>query len=204
MFTARWGVCYGCRMSSEAQRPRVGRKRSEGARQAILDASLELLHENGYAALTTDAIARRAGTSKQTIYRWWNDKAEVVLEALAATGRSIRAPQTGDLEGDLTAFLQATFRLLRGPNAAGVALKALMAHAQLEAEFAPHFARFIGARREALRGVLVRHEARLVRDVDACVDSLFGAMWYRLLIGHAPLDARFARELAALVARGAT
>lgn len=181
-----------------------GRKRSEVSRQAILDAALELLHEHGYAALTTDAIASRAGTGKQTIYRWWTSKADVVLEALAERGRSIRAPATGALEDDIAGFLQSTFRVVRGPQGAGVALKALMAHAQIDAEFMPRFAAFIDARRSALREVLTRYEGELTRDIDVCVDALFGAMWYRLLVGHSPLDAAFAKELAALVTGGLT
>ena len=50
--------------------------------------------------------------------------------------------------------------------------------------------------------VLARHADKLEGDIDVCVDALFGAMWYRLLIGHAPLDAAFAKELAALATHG--
>jgi AcrR family transcriptional regulator len=184
-----------------AERPRVGRKRSQEARRAILEAALELLHEQGYARLTTDAIARAAGVGKQTIYRWWRSKAAVVLEALTELGRTIAPSPTGSLERDVAAFLEHTFRLLRGPRGTGAVLRGLMAEAQLDPEFAASFAGFIAARRGALRAVLERHTRAGPDELDAAVDMLFGAMWYRLLVGHAPLDAAFARALARLAAR---
>src|SRR5258708_37683837 len=59
----------------------VGRPRDEEARNAILRASLSLVKEFGYRSLTIEKIARRAGTGKTTIYRWWPSKAAVVVEA---------------------------------------------------------------------------------------------------------------------------
>jgi AcrR family transcriptional regulator len=184
----------------EVERARVGRKRSDAARRAILDAALELLREHGYARLTTDAIARAAGVGKQTIYRWWRSKAEVVLEALTELGRTIALPDTGSLQGDVAAFLTDTFRLLRGPRGTGVVLKGLMAEAQLDPEFAERFAGFIATRRSALRAILERHAARQ-DERELAIDMMFGAMWYRLLVGHAPVDAGMARTLARLIAR---
>jgi AcrR family transcriptional regulator len=182
-------------------RPPAGRKRSEASRQAILEASLKLLRERGYGSLTTDAIAVSAGVGKQTIYRWWSSKAEVVLEALTDQARAIGAPETGGLESDLEAFFDASFRVLRGRSGTGPVLKGLMAEAQLDPAFGSRFATFIEARRSALRALLLRHAKPGVL-VEGMVDMLFGALWYRLLLGHAPLDSAFARTLGRLAARG--
>jgi AcrR family transcriptional regulator len=60
----------------------LGRKRSQESRLAILTAAFELTAELGYAGLTIEGIAARSGTGKQTIYRWWPSKADVLLDAL--------------------------------------------------------------------------------------------------------------------------
>ncbi len=186
---------------AQSTEARAGRKRSEESRKAILDASLRLLRERGYGAVTTDAIAASAGVGKQTIYRWWTSKAEVVLEALTEHARAVAAPETGGLEGDVAAFLESTFRLLHGPRGSGPVLKGLMAEAQLDRAFGSRFTVFIEARRSALGAVLLRH-AKPGESVEAMVDMLFGALWYRLLLGHAPLNAALARTLGRLAARG--
>jgi AcrR family transcriptional regulator len=183
-----------------------GRKRSEEARRAILDVAVELLRTRGYGNVTVDDIAAQAGVGKQTIYRWWRSKADVVLEALADhASATIPVPDTGGLEGDLTAFLSSTFRALSGPQSLAAVMRGLMAQAQLDEEFADRFRTYIEGRRGVLRSLLVRAVARgeLAPDVEVelLVDMLFGAMWYRLLLGHAPLGRRAAAALAALTCR---
>jgi hypothetical protein len=77
-----------------------------------------------------------------------------------------------------------------------------MAEAQLDAAFAPGFAGFIEGRRKVLRTIVLRHvPSTRGKEVEATVDMLFGAMWYRMLVGHGPLDAAFAQPLATLAAR---
>ena len=187
----------------EAERRPAGRKRSEEARAAILDAVLSLLREHAYADVSCDTIAAQAGVGKQTIYRWWSNKADVVLDALREHASAVTAPETGSLEGDVRAFFEATFRLVRGPRGTGPVLKGLMAEAQLNAAFAPRFADFIETRRSALQSVLARHPVADERELPTLVDMLFGAFWYRLLLGHAPLTSTVAATLGKLAARGA-
>ncbi|WP_394831850.1 TetR/AcrR family transcriptional regulator [Pendulispora rubella] len=186
-------------------RPRVGRKRSEESKMAILAASLELLRERGYGKVTVDAIAERAGVGKQTMYRWWPSKADVVLEALTETARtSILDRDSGDLESDLRAFLTATFRALNGPQALGVVMRGLMAEAQLDPEFAVRFGEYIAWRRAVLSSIVQRAVERgdvaKGTSIEALVDMLFGAMWYRLLLDR-PIGPKFAATLADLATR---
>lgn len=180
---------------------RTGRKRSEASRAAILKAALELLRERSYADVTADEIAERAGTSKQTMYRWWQSKADVVLEALTEHARAVEAPELGSLEKDLEIFLASSFRLLNGPQGTASVLRGLMAQAQLDANFAPRFAKFIAARRDALASVFRRHVRGKKNLVDAAVDMAFGTLWYRLLVGHGKLDRELAIDLARLFSR---
>jgi len=82
------------------------RPRVEGDRERqILDAALEVLAEVGYDRLTMDAVAQRAKASKATLYRRWNSKATLVVDALASQKASPPVPDSGELRTDLlTAF----------------------------------------------------------------------------------------------------
>jgi AcrR family transcriptional regulator len=183
---------------------RPGRKRSEEARQAILAATLELTAEVGYAGLTIDAIAARSGTGKQTIYRWWPSKDDVLLEAGAAKA-ALYVPITdeGSFRDDLRAFLTATFAL-GGRRELTDLLRALMARAQIDEAFGQRFREaFLLRRRDALGVILDRAKARgeLPAGVSAgtVTDVVFGVLWYRVLATREPLDGRLAGELVALL-----
>jgi AcrR family transcriptional regulator len=101
-------------------------RRSEKSRRAIYAAALELVGEVGYAKTTVEGIAARAGVGKQTIYRWWSSKADVLLEAfLDLAGQTAQdagqepyatIPDTGDLAADLKAVLRATVDELLDPR----------------------------------------------------------------------------------------
>src|ERR1700759_655666 len=79
-----------------------GRPRCEETRPRILTAAAKLLEEVGFSEATTEAIAERAGASKATIYRWWPNKAAVLIEALRERiARESPFPNTGDLRSDI-------------------------------------------------------------------------------------------------------
>ena len=176
-----------------------GRPRSEEARLATLGAAVALIGEGGPAVATMDAIARRAGVSKQTVYRWWSSPAEILLEALNE-GAAQLAPleETGDLEHDLRTFLRRSVLGAREP--VGRLLAALMAEAQRDPKFGESFrAGFLAKRRAVLRELLEhaaeRGELEPDVDLDFLVELFFGALWYRLLAANGPLDRRFADDL---------
>ncbi|MBB5960542.1 AcrR family transcriptional regulator [Saccharothrix tamanrassetensis] len=77
-------------------------RRSDRSRRAILAAALELVELLGYAKLTIEAVAARAGVGKQTIYRWWPSKGPLLFDAFVEFGASGRAVRPlGDLGEDL-------------------------------------------------------------------------------------------------------
>ena len=81
--------------------------RSEDARQAVLEAADDLLVEIGFAAVTIEGIAARAGVGKQTIYRWWSSKTDVLLDTFLDDAVEHLTPQdTGDLGRDLRTHLR--------------------------------------------------------------------------------------------------
>ncbi|MGW5638336.1 TetR/AcrR family transcriptional regulator [Streptomyces sp. NPDC003832] len=100
-------------------------RRSEKSRRAIYDAALALVGEVGYPRTTIEGIASRAGVGKQTIYRWWSSKAEVLMEAFLDLGEQAGRdagqeqygiPDTGDLAADLKLVLRATVDELKDPR----------------------------------------------------------------------------------------
>jgi AcrR family transcriptional regulator len=105
-------------------------RRSEKSRRAIYAAALSLVAEAGYPKTTVEGIAARAGVGKQTIYRWWSSKADVLLEAFldlaeqtarpagheTAGNEAAGIPDTGDLAADLKAVLRATVDELLDPR----------------------------------------------------------------------------------------
>jgi len=186
----------------------AGRKRSEDSRQAILTAAAELVAEVGYAGLSIEGIAARSGTGKQTIYRWWPSKADVLLEALAEKADlHIPIPDEGSYAADLRAFLVASFALGRQAQVIEV-LRALMAESQINAEFGERFrAEFLRRRRDAL-GVLVdralaRGDLPPVPRPATVADLVFGLIWYRVLATRDPIDDTQIDELVALLAHRA-
>lgn len=179
------------------QRPHTGRQRNEAARAAILDAALRLFGDSG-GDVTVGEIAAEAGVGKQTIYRWWPSKYAILLEAFTAYGRAVvPEPDTGTLDDDLRAFTVATFA---GMADATPVLRALMGEAQRDPATRETLREFTGRRRTALRAILERGRDRgeLPADaaLDLAIDQLYGVLWYRVLLGHGPLGATTAAELA--------
>jgi AcrR family transcriptional regulator len=182
------------------RRLHTGRRRNEEVRRAILDAALRLLRDTRGGTPSVEAIAAEAGVGKQTIYRWWSSKAAVIAEAMTGLARvQITATDSGDLSRDLEAFLIATFRNARNP-AIAAALRALMAEAQSDVHASGVLRAYTAERRAALQELFERSKARGeigdAVDVSLLVDQAFGVIWYRLLVGHAPLTRTAAIALA--------
>src|SRR5438874_10883422 len=120
------------------ERPRRGRPRSERAQKAILAAAIELLLEQGLHAMSMDDVAKRAGVSKATIYRWWTSKELLALDALAtewAPAAPAAERDTGTLCGDLLARFRPWLRQLN-QKPFGRVIAGLVAEAQTDPEFA--------------------------------------------------------------------
>lgn len=89
---------------------RAGRPRDPRLDEAVVKATLELLAEEGYAQLTVERIAARAGVGKASLYRRWPDKVSIVLEAVSRNPERPTAPDTGSLRGDALTYLRTLVR----------------------------------------------------------------------------------------------
>ena len=118
----------------EVASPTPGRPRSEVARRAVLHAVDDMLVEVGYAAMTMKGIAERAGVGRQTVYRWWSTKAQILLEACVDDARSeLTTPRRGDAQRNLLDYLVALTEFLT-ESPAGLAYLALLGEAQHDPE----------------------------------------------------------------------
>jgi AcrR family transcriptional regulator len=188
-----------------ATRP-PGRPRSEATRTAILETAAALLEAEPYPRISIERIAADAKVGKQSIYRWWDSKADVLLEAYVerAFKRLPTYERSGDAFRDLEALLRAFFVNTRNPAVAKT-IRSLIAEAQHDPEFRDKFnATFVAIRRamfrEPIEAGVARGQIRRDADVELIIDVLYGAFWYRLLTGAGDgLDDAFAKHLVALV-----
>jgi len=201
-------------MDSKSSRPRksqtkrAGRPRDDESQEAILRAALDLVKESGYRALTIERIAGRAGAGKTTIYRWWPSKAAVVMEAfLKYISPEVEFPSVSTVSPSesIRQQMQSVARAYRGPH--GDLLRALIAEAQFDRELASAFVtNWILPRREMATAILQSRiasgELESDIDVNAAIDALYRALYYRFLIPYAPLSQKFAREVANTVLNG--
>ena len=184
-----------------------GRRRSERSHKAIITATQELLVERGYRELTIEGVAARAGVGKQTIYRWWPSKAALVLEAYLVGQDAVPPPAEEATVGeDIRALLRWLIAVLVEPTG-GRVVAGLVGDLQHDAVLAEGFHRdVVPARRAAMLAALARArgrgEIRADADLEVAVDTLHGAVFYRLLLSGEPLDDAFAERLASQVLAG--
>jgi AcrR family transcriptional regulator len=174
--------------------------RSEEARMAVLAAADDLLVERGFAGVTMEGIAARAGVAKQTIYRWWTSKADILFEALIVDAAEFfTSPDHGDLGADLRDRLGQLATFLSATDA-GAVFRALAGQAQHDPAVAARFAAEVVARqRELDREPFARAQARgqlpAGTDVDLAIDELAGPVYYRVLVTGASVPRRFTDAL---------
>jgi AcrR family transcriptional regulator len=181
----------------------AGRPRNTRIDSSVLSATLAELREAGYARLTFEAVARRAGTSKPAIYRRWAGRPQLVLAALGARLGAARAPDTGctlcDLDECLKLFVGAFRRMppdVLGPLYADCAGDRDLRKAFMTALFEPPRS----AVKETLDRAYAQGDLRDEVDRDLVLDLIGSLIFYRLLFGHARTsDAEIERVVEALL-----
>ena len=183
-----------------------GRPRSDAARLAILRAARELMEENGPTALTMEGIAARAGVGKPTIYRWWPDRHSVAMAALMENESVPPSTRGGRSSLDsLRRQLRKVVSLFATSIGRNVAT--MIASADHDSELSKAFRNhFVMTRREEGRALLLQAigsgEIRRDANVEIVLDMLYGALFFRLLMGHAALDDALTNQLLEEALRG--
>lgn len=168
----------------------VGRPRDPKLDAAITDATLELLAEIGYAALTIEAVATRAGVGKATLYRRWPGKVQLVVDAVRTLSEQPDPDTSAGVRDELVELLEAV-RRKSGSSLAGRIFPRLIGDSADNPEFMRRYReQVLDPRRDRFRTALLRGvEQGLVRtdvDTDHAIDLLVGPMAYRNLIRNDP------------------
>ena len=176
--------------TTEAPRP-VGRPRDHTLDAVITGATLELLADIGFAALTIEAVATRAGVGKATLYRRWPGKEQLVIDAVRTLVSEDPDPDTSAAVRDELVGLLEAVRRKSGSSLAGRIFPRLIGDSVDNPEFMRLYReQVLDPRRERFRTALLRGvEQGLVRpdvDTDHAIDLLVGPMAYRNLIRNDP------------------
>lgn len=188
-----------------------GRPRDPQIREAILRAAREIIAANGPGGLTMEGVALRAGVGKPTVYRWWPDRHAVAMDALMQE-HSQTIAQSSPPQRKARVALKALQQQLETVAEAfasrtGRNMASMLAAADGESELAKSFRNhFVMARREEGRALLEEAlrsgELRADLDIDVALDLIYGALFFRLLMGHALLDRAAVQKILAHALHG--
>ena len=178
---------------------KLGRPRSEKTKKAILSAAYELLLENGFGTVTIEKIAERAGVSKATIYKWWSNKAAVVMDAFFdAAVVKLPIPDTGSTINDMIIQVNNLAKFLISRE--GKVINEIIAEGQFDQKLAETYRmiyfkpRRLDSRYILERGIS-RGELKEGLDIELVMDLIFGPLFYRLLITGDMVDEAFIKNI---------
>lgn len=183
-----------------------GRPRSPETREKILKAAYEMLNEVGFIDLTIEGVAARAEVGKPTIYRRWKTKAQLAMDAfLEAVNPEITFPDTGSVMEDFREQMQKIVKLMNSPR--GEVLANVIGCGQADEELIAAFRdNWLTPRKEDAKRILQRgiERGELREDIDEeiAIDALYSPLFYRLLLKHQPLNAKFVNKLIDVVMNG--
>ncbi len=176
-------------MTSEPKRR--GRPRSQASREAILRAAAELMAPGQFSRLTMEGIAQRAGVSKQTVYRWWPTKIDVLVESIGEGYLDIPLPlpeDTGDLRRDLTTWLEAVREEIEGGGASALSQALVGALALQDQQGSVICGVLVDPLVEAMIGRLRSAGPAAAGDIEFAVDNLGAIIMMHVLFGRSMSD----------------
>jgi AcrR family transcriptional regulator len=177
-----------------AKRP-AGRPRSEASRTSILDAAYSFLRAKPVSAISTVHIARNAGVSTATVYRWWSTKEALLLDAFLHTAdHEVVLQEEGAPLERLKEYVLQVGRFFTGENGIAVArlLTAIQDNGILRKEF---LERVYSPRDKEIRALvkeaIQKHQLPRGTEVSLFLDTIIGPLLTRLLIRHEQIDEKF-------------
>ena len=183
--------------------------RVERSRQAILDATLQLLAQDGdVGSLTVEAVAALSGVAKTTIYRRWRDKWDLALDAVMIDmlPRLDDPVDVGDTRKELLTFINSVVKML-ATSPYGQAMQALVSQIATDPDLARVYREQVVQARHArlvpvIQRGIARGDLRPDTDVRLIHELLVGPIFYRLLFSGAPLDRNLGRRIVDAILAG--
>lgn len=181
----------------------AGRPRSESSRQAILASVIELLDTSSVRDVSIEAVAKRAGVGKVTIYRWWPTKTRLVIDAFVEfMTPNTSNPKKGSCFADLTDHFRTVAQEYNGRI--GQIIAQIIGEGQFDKDSLHYFLeKAISERRkfaaETIEMAKATNEIRSDIDTDVIIDALYGPLYFRLLVDPRPADEAFADQLIRMV-----
>lgn len=158
-----------------------GRPRDAQRHTAILEATRELILEVGYTGLTIDAIAKRAGASRTTLYEWWGHRAPLVEEAIFSDYAARPLPDTGSLAGDLESLVEELVREMTRPvvmRAFPALTVEFQARPELKADAITLYGEPMTQRwKQVFDRAIARGELAPTASAEATLHLVLGALW---------------------------
>ena len=188
-------------MLTRAQKKQRGRPRDPAADQAILDAARDVLARKGFTGTSMDEIARRAGVGKDTLYRRWSSKEDLVLHLLKLIAEeTVKAPQLDDPRYALFLFLQA-IRKVNLDTDLGPLIAGIVGESARNERLAAGFRDFWRERRSIPAAMVQRIAPSTATDqeIEVMLDHILGPIYYRLLLTGAPVDDEYLWDLIATI-----
>lgn len=176
----------------------VGRPRSEETRTQILAATVRLLETRTIQSISIEAIAKEAGVGKATIYRWWDSKALVVIDAFIEH-HLVKTPMPHDLPPGEAVASHLISLIHEYAGWSGRIVAQIIAEGQADPAVLREFReRFHYGRRALVREMLEEWRGtakiRVPPNIETLSELLYAPVYMRLLVGNGPLDDHFARE----------
>jgi AcrR family transcriptional regulator len=175
------------------------------SRDRVLTTAFELLSESGVGGFSLDEVARRSGVAKTTIYRHWPSREALVIDAASRISAEQEVPDTGSLEGDVTAILANLGHLLGTARWSSV-VPSIVDVAERDPEFAGVHGKIQRGHAAPLREVIERAAARglisAAADPSGMISALIGPLYYRRWFSREPIDDQFVKMIVSNVISG--
>lgn len=174
--------------NNDGSRRSIGARRNPASQEAILDAAEAILREAGIPGFSIEAVARRARAGKPTIYRWWPNRAALLLDVYKRFKNQRPFPDSGTLRGDLVAFLENQLLGFWKDSLCGTVYRSIIAEAQVDEGAAAALQAYHLERQGFAGRIIERAKAR--GEVDESVngalamDLVVSFAWHQLLIGR--------------------